>query len=354
MNTYGVDWEELNTLAEKMASPTMGPGVVAESEWRVLEQALDRLRALRDWEGIIRLRERFAFLVTGDTTGGLPLVQRLNTEAIEAAKRTGKVALAARFLHAEGHNLHRQGYHERAIEAFEQSAELYRRIGEDFRALESYYMTALCHRALGNRAAARQVLNQVLQQVDEEDPWRANPLQVMAWLTQDEGDLEKAERLLREALTLYEQYQGPEGVLVVQTLADLGEVVGLQGRYEEALEIFDRALDLGSRLSGQFGRQEARTKLKLAEVLMRRGQYEHALRLLDEADDKVRGYGHYYDLLWRIELARAFIYWRQRRWGSVVRKLRMVLYYRHQLGLSNTALARQLISRLRMGTGLPR
>lgn len=353
MRAYNVDWDKLKTLAEKLAEPGLGPGSVLESEWQIIEQALDQLLAIENWEGLIHLREMFAFLVIGDTTGGLPVVQRINAEAINAAERLGDIALVARFLHDEGHNLHRQGYHERAIKAFERSAESYQKLGEEFRSLESYYMTALCHRALENRTVARRILDQVLQQVSD-DPWRGNPLQVMAWLMQDEGHLDEAEELLREALTLYEQYQGLDSMLVVQTLADLGEVVGLQGRYSEALENFERSLTIASKFSGQFDRQEARTKLKLAEIVSRRGEYEHALRLLDEADDKIRGYGHYYDLLWRIELARAFIYWRQWRWGPAVRKLRMALRYRRQLGLSNVVLAKQLVSRLRMGAGLPR
>lgn len=354
MGTDIVDWDELKALAEKLTRPGLGPGGVLESEWRILEQALDRLVARENWEGVVRLREMFAFLVVGDTTGGLSIVQRINREAIKGAERLNKIELVARFLHDEGHNLHRQGYHQRAIEAFERSSEFYKKAGERFRALESYYMTALCHRALENRALARQVLNRVLQQVSNDDPWRGNPLQVMAWLMQDEGHLNEAERLLREALALYEQYQGADSMLVVQTLADLGEVIGLQGRYAESLETFERSLAIVSKFAGQFDRQEARTKLKLAEMLTQHRDYTRALRLLDEADDRIRGYGHYYDLLWRIELARAFIYWRQRHWGPATRKLRMALRYRRQLGLSNVALAKQLVSRLRMGTGLPR
>ena len=349
-----VNWEELKLLADKLAQPGEGPGGVLESEWQMIEQSLNTLISLQDWKGVVRLREMFSFLVVGDTTGGLPVVQRLNAAAIQAAEQMNEITLAARFLHDEGHNLHRQGYHKRAIEAFERSASLYWQVGEEFCALESFYMTALCHRALGNRKEAQQVLEQVLQQVEENDPWRGNPLQVTAWLKQDEGDLQAAENLLRQALSLYEQYQGPESMLVVQTLADLGEVVGLQGRYREALELFNKSLDIASKFAGQFARQEARTSLKLAELLTRYGEYERALRLLDRADNQIRGYGHYYDLMWRIELARAFVYWRQSRFEGAIRKLRRVLWYRRHLGLSNAALAKQLVERLRKGAGPPR
>lgn len=349
-----IDWASLQALAEKLAEPGLGPGSVFESEWRTVQQVLDRLTTVEDWAGILRLREMFAFLVTGDTTGGLPEMQKLSAAAIQAAQHLGRVGLVAQFWHDEGHNLHRQGYHEQSITAFERAAKGYRQDGQEFGALQSFYMTALCHRALGDRTKARRVLKQVLAEVGEDDPWRANPLQVMAWLVQDEGQLEQAESLLREALTLYEEHEGPDSLLVLQTLADLGEVVGFQGRYAEAAEIFERSLGIGRKYSGQVDRQEARTALKFAEVLMRQREYKRALDLLDRADDKIRAYGHYYDLLWRIELARAFIYWRLRYWTSARRKFRMALRYRRQLGLSNMLLIKQMASRLRMGTGLPR
>ena len=124
-----VSWEELKLLADKLTQPGEGPGGVLESEWQMLEQSLNALLSLQDWKGIIRLREMFSFLIIGDTTGGLPVVQRLNKAAIQAAEQMNEIALVARFLHDEGQNLHRQGYHWRAIEAFERSAALYKQIG---------------------------------------------------------------------------------------------------------------------------------------------------------------------------------------------------------------------------------
>jgi hypothetical protein len=94
--------------------------------------------------------------------------------------------------------------------------------------------------------------------------------------------------------------------------------------------------------------------LKLAELLIRQGDSEAALRLLNQADDHIRGYGHYYDLLWRIETARAYAFFKQKRWGGALRKLRIALVYRQRIGLSNTAFAKQLVRRFLMGAGLPR
>jgi hypothetical protein len=105
---------------------------------------------------------------------------------------------------------------------------------------------------------------------------------------------------------------------------------------------------------GQYDRQEARTKLKLAELWARQGETAAALYLLDEADDRIRGYGHYYDLMWRIETLRAFTYFKEKQWSRAARKLRLALHYRRTIGLSNTAFARQMVRRLVLGVGLPR
>ena len=176
----------------------------------------------------------------------------------------------------------------------------------------------------------------------------------MAWLERDAGRLKEAERLLREILDIYEKHPEVFSGRGAGTLADLGEILGLQGRIQEALEAFHQSLAIIDKSSGLVNRNEARTKLKMAELLARCGEYDSALRLLDEADNAIRGYGHYYDLMWRIELARAFVYWRQGYFEGVIRKLRRVLWYRRHLGLSNAALAKQLVERLRKGVGPPR
>jgi tetratricopeptide (TPR) repeat protein len=83
--------------------------------------------------------------------GGSELLKELDQKAIEAARQLDDRAELAHLLGARGHNYHRQGYHRNAIEVFDESAKLYREIGEDFPALKNYYMTSLCYRALGDR-----------------------------------------------------------------------------------------------------------------------------------------------------------------------------------------------------------
>lgn len=353
MTTANINWDELVSLTKSLSDPEVGPGGVTDVEWRLIEQSLIDLQTAEDWGGIVRLRELFDFLVIGETTGGMSIVQRIDEAAIEAAGHLGDRKLQARYLFDSGHNRHRQGYHKQSIEALERSAELYKAEGDDVRARESYYMTSLPWRASGNIDRAREILNDILKSTSAHDPWRGNPLQVLSWMERDKGNFVEAEKLLRESLTLYRKQEGDESIHVVQTLADLGEVIGLQKRYDEAMPFFEKSLEIVAKFGGQYDRQEARAKLKYAEMLTRYGDYEKALRLLDEADDRIRGYGHYYDLLWRIELARAFAYFQRRQWGSVIRKFRAVLRYRSELGLPNSLFARQIVRRFQVGTGLP-
>jgi len=289
----------------------------------------------------------FAFLVQGETTGGMPVVLRINEAAIQAAEHLGDRKLAAKYLRDSGENYHRRGYHYKAIDAFERAAVLYGEEGEEFKALESYYMIALPYRALGRHARARAILDKVLEQIPPDDPWRANPLQVLSWMLRDIGQFSEAEVTLREALELYRQYEGEESIHAVQTLTDLGEVIGLQGRFQEAVAMFEKSLEMIRAFGGQYDRQEARTKLRYAEMLIRLKNYERALQLLDEADDRIRGYGHYYDLLGGIEMARAFVFLGKGEIGSAIRKLRMLLRYRKEIDMPISTFYRQFLKRLK-------
>ena len=348
-----IDWDALRVLSEHATQSGESPGALPDAEWEQIRHALVDLQQAKDWAGIIQLRKLFTGLLARDSAWGIPVIQTLDEAAIEAARHLGDAAELGHLQGARGHNVHRQGFHEQAIVAFEESATNYQECGDRFGALKSTFMTSLCYRAMDNRTKARAILADVLQQVEPDDPWRGNPLQVMAWLTQDEGDLPGTEKLLREVLVLHERATDAD-ILIAGTLADLGEVVGLQGRFSEAVEIFQCSLAMLDHYRGQYDRQEARTKLKYAELLIRQRKFGDALHLLDDADDKASGYGHYYDLMWRIELTRCLIFARKGHIRDSLLKAQMTLRYRRILGLSNWLLLKQLLQRFRTGTGLPR
>ncbi len=339
-----INWAKLKNLAAHLSKAGTEPGTVPDSEWKIIEQTLDTFIEMQDWSSILRLRTIFTSLYARDTVTGLPALQLLDQHAIQAARYVGDKSELGHLLGSKGHNLHRQGYHQEAIIVFEESAQNYTETGKDFEALKSYYMTSLCYRALGKRDDAKQILEVVLKQIDPVDPWRANPLQVMAWLIQDEGDLEKSETLLQQALNLYRQTSDSD-MLVVGALADLGEITDILGRTQEARQFFEESLLILAKHQGQYDRQEARTLLKYCESLIHQKDYSAAMRLLNQADDKVSRYGHYYDLLWQIELAKALIHLLEGRIYYCLIKIRSVFRIRRHLGLSNTWLAGHVIRR---------
>lgn len=335
-------WHNLRQLAGKLGEPGIGPGGATDEELQTLGVALETLLRTEDWKAVVRLRATFTDLFARDTAGGWPLLMRLDEEAILAARRIDDKAELAHLLGAKGHNLHRQGYHETAIAHFQESTEIFETLNEPFQALKNYYMTALCYRALGHIESAWEILQDVLHAVSQDNPWRGNPLQVAGWMTRDEGDLKRAEQFYRGAISLQSRTQDPD-ILVAGTLADLGEVLGMQGRYEEAEDCFEQSRFVLNRHEAQYERQEARTLWKYAEMLHLQGKGDKALQLLREADDKVRTHGHYYDMMWRIELSRARIYWQKKRFKEAFQKLRIAFSYRRKLHLSNWLLFKQML-----------
>lgn len=341
---FDIEWTALQEFSSRLSAPGVDPGSIPEVEWKIIAQALSELRSMQDWNGILQLRRTFNDLYASDSMTGLPVLQQLDQEAITAARSLGRMTDLAHLLGAKGHNLHRQGFHAQALEAFEESANSYRTAGSERQAMENYYMTSLCHRALGDSTRARQVLQDVLEKTSSDDPWRAHPLQVLAWLTQDHGDLPAAETLLRQALSLF-RILPKSDMLIAGALADLGEIVGILGRLQEAKLLFEESLALFPVYKGKFNRQEARAALKYSELLMQHGQYSVVEQLLNQADDKISRYGHYYDLLWQIELARAFVFLRTGRFRFCLSKVRSVFRIRRQLGLSNLLLAHHVSKR---------
>lgn len=351
--TADIARKDLQAIVSKSVEGGFGPGAILDSEWDLLRKTLNNLLATRDWSGIVDLRNLFTPLLAADSAWGIPVIQLLDEKAIEAAHKLGAAAELGHLYGARGHNLHRQGFHRQAISSFEESVANYHKVGDSFSALKSEFMTSLCYRALGNRSKAKEILTNVLERADHDDPWRGNPLQVLAWLFQDDGDLPKSEELLREVLSLHEKATDGD-ILVAGTLADLGEVVGLQGNYPKAREFFLRSLSILDLYRGQYERQVARTKLKYAQLEMRKKDISKALLFLDEADDHISSYGHYYDLMWRIELTRAMIFFRMAQLKKALSKFIMVLRFRRFIRLPNWLLLQQLGKYLLGRSGLPR
>ncbi len=86
----------------------------------------------------------------------------------------------------------------------------------------------------------------------------------------DQGDLEKAEWQLRQALGIRRRVFGSEHTRVASVLNLLGNVLAAQGREDEAEQLYDEALGIRRRLLGEDHLAVARTKRNLAELLAHR------------------------------------------------------------------------------------
>lgn len=344
------DWKELQDIAERLSQPGQGGSSAADEDIQIIDRALDQLHSAEDYECIVKLRSLFTPVIARDSIGIHKTLQRLTDEAIFAAEKIGDIKELAHLLGANGHNLHRQGLHQRALEDLTRSYQFYEQIGMSFEALKNYFMTALCHRAMGDLTAARQVLGVVISKVDPTNPWFGNPLNLLGWIERDSQHLDASEKIFRQALALHRQTEDPD-ILAAGTLADIGEVIGLQGRYEEAIACFEESLTLIRKYQGQYDRQEARTELKLAELLIRGRKYSQALQLLDHADDLI-SYSAYRDQLWKIELLRAMIKFRQGDIGGAIRRMRSAKTIYEELGLPPKDFMRQIVNRLKSGSGL--
>ena len=367
----------LQALAVEMATAGVDPMAIDDEYLHIIDESLDILVRTTDWLGVIWLRNLFNPLIRRDTAIGIPQIRRIEQQALIAARQIGDPAIQAPLLEEEARHLHKQGYHDRAIECFQAASRAYSSSGQESLATRSYFMTATCQRALGRSRVSEAIIQTILEQTDKSDPFRGELLHALALLRRDEGNLDEAEQLLHQSLDYYQLidrnarinssdyhlidpsslvgvFDEGADVLVAGALTDLGEIRGLRGDKRGAKMLFQSSLDLLAEYRGQFKRHEARTRLKLVEVLAFEGDYDEALRLLHSTSDELCAWDEqpqaarlYYDWLWRTELLEAFIYFRMGHVGLMLRKLRLVLAYRSELSLSLPHLIRQLFGRLR-------
>lgn len=353
MKSTAIDWNELNAIAKELSQATISPASITSIELSSIETALMNLLETKDWEGILQFEELFHHQISQETLSVHQLFRKVSQEAIQAARILNKKNKLADLLKMEGHNLHRLGFHKNALDTFLEAEQIYRTEQDLANAKDSLFMTTLCHRALRNFKDARRIAEQLLDESELNDPWRAHPLKLLAWLERDNKKFATAEKLLRESIELYSKISETD-IFYADTLADLGEILGLQGSIENAKTYLQKSLDVARSYKGQYARQEARTLAKLAELTLSQGNYDEALEFLQKADDNIRGYGTYLDLLWKIEVIRAMIYFQTGQILEGFRKLRSALNLHKGLNLSLGDFISKIFSRLKIGTGSPR
>lgn len=346
-----LNWAEIEELALELEH---SDGTIEERLRNQLVQYLSTVVQTGDDEAIIRFAETFRFLSSGLGEQWLltAFVVAYSDAAIEAAIRLGRPKLAGQYHYDLGHLRHRQGKHRLAIQRFDTAFNYFSQAGETFRAREAYFMTSLCYRALGSTNKALEIIEQVLRETGD-DPWRANPLEVRAWIEQARGDLTRAEATLRQVLDGYRELGSSYFPQLAQALADMGEILSLKGDIDGAMDCFRESRSRLESLSPTDYRLLIRTLIKQAEALLYAGRIADAEKTLHDADRQLPGAGHY-DLRWRVFFALSLVNFRQLRLQDAWYHFSLTRRYRQELGLSTMRLLIDTVLRLIRRAGLPR
>jgi tetratricopeptide (TPR) repeat protein len=322
------NWDALQAFADTLLNHPQGPGGVPALEWQLFAETLDTLQHANDHLGVIRLRRICRPLLARDSAWGIEVLRRIDDAAIVAAHTLNDAGELGHLYGARGHNLHREGKHALALQAFMQSVHSYEQIANSRAARKNTYMQALCYRALGEVETAKRIVHTLLDSMGDDDDWRDEPLFMMAKFAQDDGDYAQAEHYMRAAIGALNGHH-TNSARHADLLANFAELIGLQARYSEATATFAQSMTILLRYPGQYDRLVARTLTKHAAILVAQGDYQQALKLLDRADDRISRYGRYYEQLWRIEMLRSAIYLRQGRLYVSWRKFNIARQYAH-------------------------
>jgi len=215
----------------KTGSPTEG------STW--LERALE---AAPDAPDVLRARALHSMGIMAAERGDDVHALAHCEESGELFRRAGELAWLARSLNSQGGIARDIGDLARAERDLSESADIRRTLGDD-RASLAIVLGNLALVALDRHdvISARRIGEECLQMTEEPDQW--SPLQVLADVAVDEGDVPRASELLRRALPLLEQLGAFRLVEFMECCAGLATAMGkpetaarLTGAIDAALE----------------------------------------------------------------------------------------------------------------------
>jgi serine/threonine-protein kinase len=119
----------------------------------------------------------------------------------------------------------------------------------------------------------------------DDDRTRADSLNDLAIVLQEQGKYEEARVRHDRALELRKKVLGPEHYFVVSSLNNLGTVLGALGKYEEARVAYSNALELREKLLGREHPLVALSYSNLGTAYLELGRYKEAHALFEHALD---------------------------------------------------------------------
>jgi CHAT domain-containing protein/tetratricopeptide (TPR) repeat protein len=146
---------------------------------------------------------------------------------------------------------------------------------------------ALVRAGKGNTAEARETIDRAMRiSVDRfgaEHPLTAWAMQIDAWVTEVQGDLPGARRILERALAIVERSVPPEHDDVVTIRNSLATLLGDMGLFDEAIVESRRVVEASEKSAGHDSATHATTLNNLAVLVEQLGRYDEALALQMEA-----------------------------------------------------------------------
>jgi tetratricopeptide (TPR) repeat protein/serine/threonine protein kinase len=226
----------------------------------------------------------------GNAQSGLDYLNRAQSMAIEV----GNDEVKAQILQAIGVAYSVLNKPQDALQSFQQSLEIKRRLGLKRGIADSLEMIGQMEAALGKNDAALKDFNEALQMRRDigDKSGTGDVLNDIARFYNDHSQFDKALALLKQALQIQMDVGNENSEALA--LSNIGNTYLLKGDYEDARTYFSQALSIREKLN--VPTDIADTLHNLAETSMRLGQYNQAvdqyLRALDlrrSANDKRGG-----------------------------------------------------------------
>jgi tetratricopeptide (TPR) repeat protein len=128
-----------------------------------------------------------------------------------------------------------------------------------------------------------QMFRDLLKGLDSAVVLRANQIAIDSQIIQSQGNSERAEALLREALAIQERSATQDSRELVRTMGALAELLLGRDKTEEAEILYQRVLSINEKASGRRSLEVAETLTSLSRVYLKQAKYTEAEQQLVEA-----------------------------------------------------------------------
>jgi tetratricopeptide (TPR) repeat protein len=212
--------------------------------------------------------------------GLYPLLQDLCATTLSDVRESDEV-LAARSLHELGILAYLQGEYEQARILYQQSLEIFERLGDQSGRAMALHTLGMIAQNLGEYEQARNLYLQNLEILERlgDEGGQANSLHQLGTIALDKGKYEQARSLYQQSLAIKERLGDQSGQ--ASSLHQLGMIAQGQGEYGQARVLYRQSMEITEQLGDQIGR--AKSLQQLGMIAQEQGEYEQAQSLYQQS-----------------------------------------------------------------------